>query len=310
MKKIFGLATTTVAATIALAQAPATTTSAPAAAPAQTTTATASDAAPAATKPWSVSFKMLADVDAGESRTLNAEIATENTIGMKYKLTPKDTVMVESIFYMVKTGNNTDQAVKEEVSRFPVQGSQLGIGYRRSMDAALFGAKFAPGIKLTKFEDSAVVDFTASQFSSQIQLDNNLSWTLSPLVSMDFYVQARAYNRGGAVAGRGQATASRFLEALTVSLNPNDTVSVYQALGLLHGFDDGLAFRETRQRLYSETGMSWAPAAVKGLSLGANINADMTYSSRLSSVQRHTGGLYEDGPSNDVLYELTAGYTF
>lgn len=307
MKKILGMAAVTVAATIAMAQNTATT--APAA-PAQTTTATAPTAAPAATKPWSISLKMLADVDAGETRTANAAIDTENTISAKYKLNDKETIGAEHIFYMTKAGINTDEATRAAFARAPVQGSQLGVSYKRALDTSILGAKLAPAVKLTRFADSTAIDFSASKFAWQVQLDNNLSWTLTPLLSFDFYTQARAYIRGEDAGARGQSTAHRLLQSSSLTANVTDSFGIYQAVTTVHGFEDGWAMRESRQRLALETGLNYSPAALKGLALNLNVNTDMTYSARLSGFQRHEGGLWEDGDNNQVVYEAVVSYTY
>lgn len=152
----------------------------------------------------------------------------------------------------------------------------------------------------------------ASTIDRHYQLSANSMKALTPQVALTMYNEARFYQP------RDNSAASSRISLLPgVGYAFNDSFSLYQIAGYIVNTQDGEQLRNSRERLYLETGLNYAPAALTGLNINLLAYQDKMVVSqgagnKVSSLDLFSANNNDDGTSSGdaVVYEAIINYNF
>lgn len=152
----------------------------------------------------------------------------------------------------------------------------------------------------------------AAGIERHYQLSSNSMKALSPQFALTMYNEARVYQY---TDNSDAQTRISLLPGAGFALN--DQLSFYQIAGYIINTKDGASLTNKRERLYLETGLNYAPAAVAGLNINLLAFQDKMIASQVNGEKVSSLDLYSSNNNNDgtaandsVVYEAIINYNF
>ncbi len=297
--------------------------------PAANTTATQASAVAAPAKKWGAAVSVYAargvDVNAEENldpadANARTEVSTITTLSANYKLSDKNKVSVNQRFFRDTMSNsNADSTTK-------IALGNMRVGYTRSTDATIMGSdKIAlpfqvslPTVLEARRDYAKIMD---------IRFIPELNWTLTPVISVGYSGFFAMYLNGNSKIAADESARynggeimdnMKFYSVNSANLSEtvNDTLSFFQSAGVSHGAKNHRILFSSSQYSYSlelSAGLSVTPAAIKGLSVSADVTQTAPLQEGSSDILGkpipYTSGIQLLNGAQSS-YELTAAYSF
>jgi hypothetical protein len=252
------------------------------------------------------------------------------TVGGSYQLTDSTKVSIAQAFETASKGFYTN----------PVEGSAMPQAMKEVVTAQFnddlnqnnFRPMFVEPAINTVFTNFLGTDRTKIDFRARLnntnalwnkvggaagtdrhyQLSANSMKALTPQLALTMYNEARVFQ----YTDNSEARA-RFSLLPGAGYAINDQLSFYQIAGYIMNTKDGASLTNNRERMYLETGLNYAPAAVTGLNINLLVFQDKMVATQVNGEKVNGFDLYsannnKDGTSSNdaVVYEAIVNYNF
>ncbi|MBC7457175.1 MAG: hypothetical protein H7235_02775 [Bdellovibrionaceae bacterium] len=144
------------------------------------------------------------------------------------------------------------------------------------------------------------------------QISSNSMKALTPQFALTMYNEARVYQYTD-----NSAVGTRISLLPGAGYAINDQLSFYQIAGFIMNTKDGESLTNKRERVYLETGLNYAPAALSGLNINLlafqdKMVASQVATEKVSSLDLYSANNNKDGTSSNdaVAYEAIINYNF
>ena len=274
-------------------------------------TGTSTTAAPAAAPQNDFGGSITSDTTADQSAAQGTEsIQSVTTIAGRYQISETSKAGLSQSF---ETGNDT--AIGKQYSDELNKNNFRAMFFEASINKTLLnfaGTERTTFDFRTRFYNRESFSILALGLDRHYNISSFSNIAFTPKFSGTLYNEFRIFQLRD-----GSAMPSRFSVLPSANYAINDALSFYQIAGFIMNTRDGAAFSNQRERMYIETGVNYAPAALAGFNINLLVYQDKMIASQAADEKVSSLSIYDATNNNDttkardiVAYEAILNYSF